>query len=318
MIVGAPEASTEFRDFGIYGLRVRSPIDLGEWPPPPAGDPQVTIIVDPPSEPTFAGDPHSARARYSETEFHLEVRDVARYAAIGGTCLRVAPEPGAKREDVRHYLTGAMFGAILHQRRVYALHASCVLINGSAVAFAAPSGSGKSTLNAALLRRGATFVSDDVCALTPGSSGGFNVWPSAPRLKLDRASVTEFDDPAAAFDLAGGSLGKYHVPLTRQARQTTAVPLSRVYLLSFGDGPARLERLSGLEAISALLDETYILLYAAAMGLSPQIFKTVAELVQTVTVSRLIRPRGFEHFDAVLNLIECDAGADGRGVSPGS
>ena len=71
-------------------------------------------------------------------------------------------------------------------------------------------------------------------------------------------------------------------------------------------GAPRLERLSGLEAISALLDETYILAYAATMGLSPQIFKSVAELARTVAVSRLIRPRGFEHMDAVLNLIECD------------
>jgi hypothetical protein len=86
-----------------------------------------------------------------------------------------------------------------------------------------------------------------------------------------------------------------------------------VYLLSFGTGPARLEPLAGLDAISALVDETYVLSFAAALGLTSQIFQKAAELSRTLMVKRLIRPRGFEHVEAVLDLIERDArGAHGK------
>ncbi|HEX6133053.1 MAG TPA: hypothetical protein VFZ24_03655 [Longimicrobiales bacterium] len=290
----------------MYGLRVRTTIDLPDWPAPPPGEPQVFILDDPPESPTFEGAPYTTRSSFDAGEVRVEVRGVARYSATGGSCIRVAPEPGARPEDVRLYLTGAMFGVILHQRGIFPLHASCVMIDGVGVAFAAPSGSGKSTLIGALLRRGATFVSDDICALTPARSGGPHIWPGAARMKLDGAGMAALDDAPADLEPAGGDRGKFHVPVGTKPTPRAPVHLSRVYVLGFGAGEARLERLGGLEAISALLDETYLLTYAGALGLASQVFTRAAELSRIVTVSRLIRPRGFEHLDAVLELIERD------------
>jgi hypothetical protein len=267
--------------------------------------------------PTFDGDLYTTRSTFGEDEFELEVRGVARYKATQGSRITVAPEPGAKPEDVRHYLTGAMFGVILHQRGIFPLHASCVAIDGSGVAFAAGSGKGKSTLVAALLRRGAAFVSDDLCALTPDDSGQFRVWPGSPRLKLDGATVSGFDLAPATLEPAGGARGKFHLPVSAAPTLCASTPLSRVYLLAFGEGEPRLEPLTGLDAISALLDQTYLLVYAGETGQSPQIFRIIAELSRTVTISRLIRPHGFEHIDAVLDLIERDV-RGARSTEPGA
>ena len=311
----ASQAST---DFGLYGLRVRSGIDLGPWPAPPQGEPHVTVVEEPPAPPTYDGAPYTARTTFGEQEVRLEIGGVASYTATGGSCIRVAPEPGAKPEDLRQYLTGATFGLILHQRGIYPLHASCVGIRGIGVAFAAPSGSGKSTLVGALLRRGATFISDDLCVMTPVKSGSARVWRGAARLKLDGTGMVGIDDARAALEPAGGNRGKYHVPVSARRARRASIPLSRVYLLGFGDGDVRLERLEGLDAISALLDETYLLAYAVEMGLSPQIFKKVAELSRTLTVSRLIRPHGFEHLEAVLDLIEDDVRTAAHKAQPES
>ncbi|HEX6308291.1 MAG TPA: hypothetical protein VFZ69_08905 [Longimicrobiales bacterium] len=313
---GAAPAAGAARDVGMYGLRVRSAFDLPEWPAPPPGEPQVAIVEDAPAPATFEGEPHTVRTTFEEGVVQLEVRGVARYAAIGGSCIRVAPEPGARPEDVRLYMTGAMFGLILHQRGIFPLHASCVAIGGTGVAFAAPSGSGKSTLVAALLQRGATFVTDDICTMTPVRAGASSVWPGPARMKLDEAGVAALEDAHAPAGLqpAGGNRGKYHVPVGSRPTRQAPIRLSRVYLLGFGEGEPRLERLGGLESISALVDETYMLAYAVALGLSPQIFSRAAELSRTITVSRLIRPRGFEHLDPVLDLIERDVrGATGGG-----
>jgi hypothetical protein len=306
----APAAAAGVRDVGMYGLRVRSAIDLPEWLPPPPGEPKVVIVAEPDAPAMFAGVRYNARSVIEDGEVRIEVHGVARYTASEGSCIRVAAEPGARPEDVRLYLTGAMLGVILHQRGILPLHASCVAIGGSGVAFAASSGSGKSTLVAALLRRGATFVTDDICVtaeIRPGESG---VWPGPLRMKLDEPGMAALDSDFAGMEPAGGNRGKYHVPVSPVAARSDPVPLSRVYLLEFGEGEPRLEQLGGLDAISALVDETYLLAYASAMGLSTRIFRKAAELSRTLIVKRLIRPRGFEHLEPVLDLIERDA----RGV----
>jgi hypothetical protein len=114
------------------------------------------------------------------------------------------------------------------------------------------------------------------------------------------------DRVPAVLEPAGGNRRKYHVPVSTAENHSSSIPLSRIYLLGFGEGEARLQRLSGLEAISALVDETYLIGIAAALGLSAQVFKKVAELSRTITVSKLTRPRGMEHLDSALHLIECD------------
>ena len=301
----ADNASRAIRDISIYGLRVRTELDPGDWPDAPGGDPDVVVRVEPPAPATFEGARYTARFSYRVNEVEFEIRGVGRYIVAGGAEIRVAPDADARPEDVRLYLTGASIGMILHQRGVYPLHAGCVAIDGTGVAFAGSSGNGKSTTVAALVQRGATFISDDICALTGADSGTPHVWCGAARLKLDDRGMAELHEASGALESAGGNRGKYHVPVER-APLPHSVPLSRVYILGFGEGEPRLEPLARLDAISALVDETYLLPYAVQMGLSPQIFKSVAALSTSVTVCRLTRPRGFEQLDAVCEMIERD------------
>jgi hypothetical protein len=295
----------------MYGLCVRTMIDLPDWPAPPQDEPQVLILEDPPvaATPEPEGTPFTGRSVLTEGNVHVEVPGVGEFVATGGSSIRVTPERGASRDDVLLYLTGAMLGVVLHQRGIFPLHASCVAVDGTGVAFAGASGTGKSTLVAALLDRGAEFISDDICALTPGPSGEARVWPGARRMKLDNGGLASVDRSASGLEPVGGDRGKYHVPVPMGTASPASVPLSRVYLLAYGEMPARLEPLGGVEAISALVDETYLLSFAAALGLTSEIFRKVAEMSRTLTVSRLTRPRGFEHVESVLDLIERDARA---------
>jgi hypothetical protein len=236
---------------------------------------------------------------------------VGRYAARDGNLVRVDPEPGGCGEDVRLYLTGVMMGIILHQRAAFPLHASCVALPGGAgVAFAGRSGAGKSTLVAALVRRGAAFVSDDLCVMAPPAAGRLRVWPGAARLKLDQAGLGASPLPASALEPAGGNRGKYHLPVEAGVDHTSPVWLDRVYLLADGAGPPRVERLDGLEAVSALVDQTYFLSYAHTLGLAPQVFRLATALARSLPVRRLVRPRGLEYLPALAEVIEQDSVAD--------
>ena len=291
-------------DFSIYGLRVRSSLHLPDWPAiARAGDPDVTIIQEPLTGPRLEGPPYTARSIIEDGHLRLAVQGVARYWARGGTAIRVDPDPDAKPEDVQLYLTGAVLGAILHQRGLFPLHASCVSLNGHGIALAGPSGAGKSTLVAALVRQGATFVSDDLCVLEQTDNGSPRVWPSAARAKLDQASLAALDHSGHELDSAGGNRGKYLVPIRITGAGPGPVPLHHLYLIRDSEDPARTERVEGLDAVAALVDETYFLRWAGALGLAEQCFAQAAGVARNLRIDRLLRPRGFQHLDGIVQLI---------------
>ena len=51
----ADNASRAIRDISMYGLRVRTELDPGDWPDAPGGDPDVVVRVEPPAPATFEG-----------------------------------------------------------------------------------------------------------------------------------------------------------------------------------------------------------------------------------------------------------------------
>lgn len=299
--------TSAIRDYGVYGLRVRSDIDLPGWPTVTVDEPDVIIRQEPWSAFDAEGEPYSARSVVEAGGLKLLVHGVGSYSADHGSLIRVQPAPGAKAEDLRLYLMGALVGVILHQRGVFPLHASCVALNGFGVAFAGRSGAGKSTLVAALVHRGAAFVTDDISVMTPSSGNSISVWPGAARVKLDESALARLPGSASDLEPAGGTRGKYHLPMDSSSEWMTPVPLGRVYLIADGEGPPRLEQLAGLEAISALVDETYFLAYAGALGLASQVFRLAATVARILPVFRLVRPHGLEHLPAVVELIERNA-----------
>lgn len=294
------------RDYWVYGLRVRSAIDLVGWTPVVSdAEPDVIIRREPLGEIPLDDAPYSARAVVEDGELRLGVRGVGRYAAFGGSLIRVDAEPDAKPEDVRLYLTGALMGVILHQRGVLPLHASCVALphDGGCAAFAGPSGAGKSTLVAEMIRQGCGFVSDDLSVMAPAARGELRVWPGAARLKLDETSLGMRPGRGTGLEPAGGGRGKFHLPMEASLHHTSPAPLHRVFILTDGDGPPRVEALTGLEAIAGLVDQTYLLATARDMGLSSQVFRLAGGVARGLTVSRLIRPRGLEYLPEVARLV---------------
>ncbi|MEO8138767.1 MAG: hypothetical protein ABI742_03920 [Gemmatimonadota bacterium] len=113
-------------DYWVYGLQVRSEIGLPGWPVVPPGAPDVLIRLAPVPELPLDGSSRTARSVVEAGEFRLAVPGVGRYAAVGGSLIRVDLDPGAKAEDVQRNLIGALIGTILHQRGVFPLEASCV------------------------------------------------------------------------------------------------------------------------------------------------------------------------------------------------
>ena len=167
-------------DYSFFGLRLRSPFPLHSLPawPALASDEAPAIELCFGETPDSLANPIWASPFVqigSDRTALVNISSVARFCihgtmqAAGTTIIAVQPALGAEPFEFETILLGTVAGIVLHLRSLLPLHASCVVLGGRAIAFSGPCASGKSALAAALVRRGALLLSDNL--LVVGDSG---------------------------------------------------------------------------------------------------------------------------------------------------
>jgi hypothetical protein len=283
-------------DYRVFGLRVRSEIPLPElFPATGEAVADVTIrrgsLVVPGSTPGL---------RAEGAALMLTIPDVARYRIEGGHTIIVDPEPDVPERNLRLFLLGSAFGALLHQRGLLPLHANAVEIDGCAVAFMGASGEGKSTLAAWFHDHGHRIIADDVCVV--GFDGERHPYaaPGLPRLRLWREALElmgretsgyhrSYLDPVDEFE-------KFDVPIASQSATRCNVPLAALYLLDRADR-CSVVRMSGIEAAEAIFANTYRGTYVSAAGNHEGHWQTSIKLVRSAPVYRASREWGLAKLD---------------------
>lgn len=214
---------------------------------------------------------------------------------------------GASREAFHTYLLGQVLSFALLKRGIEPLHATALVVRGTAVAFIGDCGRGKSSLGAAFLQAGHALLTDDLLVVRPD---GVRVlaYPGPPRIKLF---------PEVARRLFGRRLGgapmnpltpKQVIPLPPNGK--TSAPLGAIYVLRPPDRDARgqrivIRRLSARQACLELLRNTFNAVVVEPARLRRQL-TLVARLARTVPVKSLSFPRGLTWLPAVREAIEAD------------
>ena len=249
-----------------------------------------------------------------QPQWHLEARgdealltvpDVARFLITGGVEIQVDRLPNSTERQVRLFLLGSALGILAHQRGLLPLHANAVVVAGNAYAFCGPSGAGKSTLAAHFERRGYSLLSDDVCAVELCEIDQALAWPGIPQVKLWKDAALTFGYAQSALEPVAEQIEKYRVPYARP-RGPRPVPLKRLYVLSSaaGDHECGIVRLTGSDAMAAVVANTYRGLYLAPMGLSALHFRRCAAVLRSVRVYAAPRRWGFDSFDREAERLE--------------
>ncbi|GAB6039433.1 hypothetical protein [Endothiovibrio diazotrophicus] len=203
---------------------------------------------------------------------------------------------------IRTFLFGAILGLICHQRGRPILHASCVEIDGRAVALAGPSGMGKSTLAAALMARGHRVLSDDLCLI---DLDGPVAIPTFRRLKLWRDSSEALQIDTAALPRVRPELEKYELPLDEDfcsrpvplAAVALLAPPTQTHLVTFG-------RLHSVQAASSLHRQVFRRSLANRMGRHSAMFAEMTRLADEVRVERTMVKPGFEALGSMTRWVE--------------
>ncbi|HEX8241579.1 MAG TPA: hypothetical protein VF574_17715 [Allosphingosinicella sp.] len=291
----APEDSRGAPAYRLFGLNLRSQIDLaGVAPPVEAGAADVEVVLGK----VPSGDyPPGYSATPDGTV--LTITKVGRYLIRDGREIVIEPAAGASERNLRLFLLGSAIGALLHQRGLLPLHANAIDLGGRAVAFSGHSGAGKSTIAAWFHDRGYPILADDVCVIGFDESGRALAYPGIPRLRLWREALEASGRDAGAYDRSFDGMDKFDVP-TAMADKLGPLPLAAIYLLrkagDEGDGPA-IDRLSGIDVVDTLVSNTYRGGYLRTIGRTGEHLAACLKVARAVPLFRARRLWGFERFD---------------------
>lgn len=289
--------------YKVYGLTVSSCFNIPELANY-EGVPQVNI--------SFGKVPHSlnnpvekgVRFQASPGEFLLKIDNVAWYYVLRGEEIIIEPFNGASKKDIRVFLLGSVFAALLHQRNYLVLHGSAVEVKGKAVIFTGVSGAGKSTLAASLCRRGYKLITDDLCAVKFSEEGIPQLMPGFPNLKLWADSAKALGQNIDSLTAIRDNLEKYRIS-AEDSFSLEAMPISRMYILnSHNNSDIKISKLEALKKLEAIINNTYRLRFVKGQLGKAIHFKQCGKAAKYLQVYNVFRPKIGFMIDELTSTLE--------------
>jgi hypothetical protein len=286
----------ELYDYALFGLRVRSELELPELYPA-AGEGEADVVI----RMGDSGASTDGRGLQAANGALLFVTpDVGSYRISNGNEIVVEPRTGAPDRNVRLYLLGSAFGALLHQRGLLPLHANAIEIDGRAFAFMGASGEGKSTLAAWFHDRGFRVIADDVCVVRFDDEGRAYAVPGLPRLRLWQDALEASGRESGDYERSyanDDSWNKFDVPVRQTSESNGTTEIAALYVLGRSE-EFSIRRLTGVEAAEAVFANTYRGRYISAAKSEHSHWHSCVRLVRSVPVHELCRPRDLARVDS--------------------
>lgn len=220
----------------------------------------------------------------------LHIKHVGNYDIKNGKEIVIEPVENGAIKELRLFLLGSAFGALLWQRGIIPMHGSAVQVREKCFIITGFQGAGKSTLAAAFAQNGYKILTDDIAAVVFDREGDPWVYPSYPQQKLGKDSLKSLRKHTAAFPQITGRIDKYAVSLEEDFCSFPK-KLTAIYEVRKGNYETLdIFPLFGVEKLELIINNVCRYGFAEVMGLEERIFRQATALAQKVSVSRMIRP----------------------------
>lgn len=273
-----------------FGLILDSEVELPDLIPSSQNIPDVLVRV---ARIAVVVQPASSAHEYVVNE------GAGTFLIRDGREILVDPAPSASLDSLQLLLLGRVMAILLRQRGWIPLHASAVLVGGSAVLFLGASGAGKSTTAAAFHTAGYPVLTDDVaavrdvegnCMLRPGRSV-VRLLPDSRNILVSRGFQSVRSSDKDRFDLGRFGVGE--------------CPVHKIYVVQTGDtlGTAPME----LALATAVLNRhTFLKRLRSLPEVIEANLRGCAAISTLVPVSRLVRPLSLDLLPALIQYVEED------------
>lgn len=283
------------------GLVIASDIKLPEWEAfacaPDQADVRITL-----AEGRCTDCPTDGSVVVGET-LRFAVEGVGAWQVEGGHTIHIHPEPGADLPELRLFTLGSAWGGLGYQRGFAMWHGSAIEVDGRAILFCGAGGAGKSTMAAAMVKRGARLVSDDLSRIEP-DGGKARIHPSSARIKLWSGAIEHLGWQDRVLQRDYFRDDKFHCSAPRHC--AGEVPLDLAAIVSLEDADTvSLRRLAGSEAMEQAMRQTmYRAEMIEALGKWGEQGALGARISAACPIYLLERPKDFAALDEVCSLID--------------
>jgi hypothetical protein len=288
--------------YKAFGLTIHSEVECPELI---ATSGKVDIFIKLGEVPKSLDNPLFSGVRFqtSGNQFLLTVDGIAKYYVVNGTEITIELLSNANLGEVRLFLLGSAFGALIHQRGLLPFHGSAVKIANSAIILSGLSGAGKSTLAAAFLQKGYSLLSDDVSVISLSSEHPPMVYPGYPQMKLWKDSIQKLGKDPSSYSQIRKQIEKHSIPIN-DSFWDQPLPLRKIFVINSSNlGELKIDSIKGIEKFSLLKTHTYRFNFVAGKEMQSNHFKTFELLARNIEVLRLTRPTGKFLFDEITYLI---------------
>ncbi|NDR55712.1 hypothetical protein [Aliiruegeria sabulilitoris] len=281
-------------DFALPGLGVAA---IGDGVPHLRYQ-RTPSALEPLLEPGLSGPCWS----YDSHNFHFTAPEIAEFRISPNGTVLVWPLTD-NYDDIAAYLVGSVLGIALHLRKIIALHASAVEVDGGAVLFCGESGAGKSTMAAALQQHGYPVLCDDLCAIEITNSGAI-VHSDGRKLKLWEQAIAQFRLDEQKGDPVQQGFEKYYVDAGTGRRRS--LPVRGFFALADRPSTAlpRISAVTTAEAAALIRDNAYRPFLVEHLKDEVLYFGAAAALLRQAGVFRLERARDFDQLALVIEALQ--------------
>ncbi len=296
--------------YEVYGLKLKSDLELPELIPIDANVVDVIITLDKVPQSLPGSKAYGAWAEYESSRCLFRIQGVARFLIEHGRSICVEPYRSDNSEDglaapiadIRLYLLGSALAALLHQRSLIPLHVSAVSADNGVWAFTGPSGAGKSTLAGWLSQCvGLPLISDDV-SVVEYRGRDVRLLPGPRKLKLWHDAIGFLDIPQGRLVQDLSNTPKFQLYLRDEVPESEPQLSGLVFLERAEPGElASLTAVTGIDRFRYMCRAVYRHYMAVWFRSKAGYVKDIFELTDRVPVYRLRRPWSLEQLGQADN-----------------
>ena len=249
-----------------------------------------------------------ARFQATPQEFLLRLNSVAGFYVTGGNEITVEPWGVDNDLEIRLFLLGSVFGALLQQRGYLVLHGSSIEINGQGVIFTGVSGIGKSTLAAAFENKGYKVLTDDVCAINIDQDGVPYILPGFPSLKLWKDAAARMGADVTGLAPVISNRDKFRIDI-ETSFYDQPIRLQNIFVLGTNDtSDIKLAEVAGMGKLESVIKNTYRYRFLKGQGVRQLHFKQCTCVANKAAIYNVFRPKSGFMLDELVSAIEKEIG----------
>ncbi len=225
--------------------------------------------------------------------------DIGHFIITGGNDILVEPMGDVSENDLASFVLGWCIAFLFQLRGASAIHCSAIEIEDQAVLIAGLSGAGKSTIALSFIEAGYRYLVDDIAMVDPGKD--MMIEPAFPQQKVCRNIAEQMDDVELCYINEKKDKFAYH-----NTKDFCGEPkkVTTMFILEKDDSKqVRVEELTGIEKLNAVLKNLFLLDAYQAMGFTVEEKARSLEIAGKIRIYKITRPQDQDTVEEIRERI---------------